>query len=262
MRESRRISFSRKRIIKPMKIKLVSFILLMAGCSDPSLSESDNNHCIEIGLNLTRAFSDFNGDAGQQGRYNNDYSCAVLTDAQLPGIDLSSPFIPYNPHSQFPVCETGFTSPPQLCLTNLKNANMARINLSGANLSRVVLHDANLQDARLNRALLIGTELYKANLQTADMRNANATRAYYNQAFMLGANLSYSVLNEANLTEANLTEANLSDAVLVNANLNRANLQNADLTGANLTGATFLGADLRGAILDRVLGANFTGAIR
>ena len=251
MRESRRISFSRKRIIKPMKIKLVSFIVLMAGCSDPSLSESDNNHCIEIGLNLTRAFSDFNGDAGQQGRYNNDYSCAVLTDAQLPGIDLSSPY------RTSQVCRAGFISPLQLCLTNLKNAEMARINLSGANLSRVVLHDANLQGARLNRALLIGTELYKANLQTADMRNANATRAYYNQAFMLGANLSYSVLNEANLTEANL-----SDAVLVNANLNRANLQNADLTGANLTGATFLGADLRGAILDRVLGANFTGAIR
>jgi uncharacterized protein YjbI with pentapeptide repeats len=256
MRESRRISFSRKRIIKPMKIKLVSFIVLMAGCSDPSLSESDNNHCIEIGLNLTRAFSDFNGDAGQQGRYNNDYSCAVLTDAQLPGIDLSSPY------RTSQVCRAGFISPLQLCLTNLKNAEMARINLSGANLSRVVLHDANLQGARLNRALLIGTELYKANLQTADMRNANATRAYYNQAFMLGANLSYSVLNEANLTEANLTEANLGDAVLVNANLNRANLQNADLTGANLTGATFLGADLRGAILDRVLGANFTGAIR
>lgn len=246
MCESRRISFSRKRIIKPMRINLVCFIALVAGCSDP-----DNNHCIEIGLNLTRAFSDFNGDAGQQGRYNNDYSCAVLTDAQLPGIDLSSPY------RTSQVCQTGFMSPLQLCLTNLKNAEMARINLSRANLTRVVLHDANLQDARLNHALLIGTELYRANLQTADMRNANATRAYYNQAFMLGANLSYSVLNEANLTEANL-----SDAVLVNANLSRASLTNANLTGADLTGAVLLGADLRGAILDRVVGANYTGTIR
>jgi len=186
MRESRRISFSRKRIIKPMKIKLVSFIVLMAGCSDPSLSESDNNHCIEIGLNLTRAFS---GDAGQQGRYNSDYSCAVLTDAQLPGIDFSSPFIPYNPHSQFPVCETGFTSPPQLCLTNLKNANMARVNLSGSNLSRVMLHDANLQGAILNRALLIGTEFYRANLSGANLKESNLTGAVLLGADLRGANL-------------------------------------------------------------------------
>lgn len=215
-----------------MRINLVCFIALMAGCSDPSLSESGNNHCIEIGLNLTRAFSDFNGDAGQQGRYNNDYSCAVLTDAQLPGIDFSSPYIPYSPHRQYPVCETGFTSPPQLCLTNLKNANMARINLSGANLSRVVLHDANLQGAILNRALLYGTELYRANL------------------------------SGANLTESNLTDAKLSDAVLINANLSRANLTNANLTGVDLTGAILLGANLRGANLDRARGIDYTGTMR
>ena len=166
-----------------MKIKLVSFIVLMAGCSDPSLSESDNNHCIEIGLNLTRAFSDFNGDAGQQGRYNNDYSCAVLNDAQLPGIDFSSPY------RTSQLCETGFTSPPQLCLTNLKNAEMARINLSGANLSRVVLHDANLQGAILNRALLIGTELYRANLSGANLKESNLTGAILLGADLRGANL-------------------------------------------------------------------------
>lgn len=209
-----------------MRIKLVCFIALIAGCSDPSLSESGNNHCVEIGLNLTRAFSDFNGDAGQQGRYNNDYSCAVLNDAQLPGIDFSSPY------RTSKVCETGFTSPPQLCLTNLKNANMARINLSGANLSRVVLHDANLQGAILNRALLIGTEFYRANL------------------------------SGANLTESNLTDAKLSDAVLINANLSRANLTNANLTGVDLTGAILLGANLRGANLDRARGIDYTGTMR
>ena len=82
-----------------MKIKLICFIALLMACSD----STENDHCVEIGLNLTRAFSDFNGDAGQQGRYNGDYYCAVLTDALLPGIDFSSPFIPYNPHSQFPM---------------------------------------------------------------------------------------------------------------------------------------------------------------
>jgi uncharacterized protein YjbI with pentapeptide repeats len=215
-----------------MRIKLFCFIAMIVGCSDPSLSNSDNNHCVQVGLNLTRAFNDFYGDAGQQGRYNDDYSCAVLNDAQLSGIDFSSPYIPYGPHGQYPVCETGFTSPPQLCLTNLKNANMARINLSGANLSRVVLHDANLQGAILNRALLYGTELYRANL------------------------------SGANLTEANLTDAKLSDAVLVNANLSRTTLTGANLTGVNLTGAILLGANLRGANLDRAIGVDYTGALR
>lgn len=194
-----------------MKIKLICFIALLMACSD----STENDHCVEIGLNLTRAFSDFNGDAGQQGRYNGDYYCAVLTDAQLPGIDFSSPYIPYNPHSQFPVCETGFTSPPQLCLTNLKNAEMARVNLSGANLSRVVLTGANLQGANLNRSLLYGAELYGARLQGADMRNTNATGAY---------------LNGANLTGANLTGANLFGTDLRGANLD--NVIGADYTGA------------------------------
>jgi hypothetical protein len=40
------MALSRKRIIKPMRINLVCFIALVAGCSDPSLSESGNNHCI------------------------------------------------------------------------------------------------------------------------------------------------------------------------------------------------------------------------
>ena len=70
------------------------------------------------------------------------------------------------------------------------------------------------------------------------------------------ADLSGADLTEANLVKANLTTANLSEATLEIANLTRAKLTVAYMREANLTRA-----NLTGAILDHVIGADFTGAI-
>ena len=112
-----------------MKIKLICFIALMFGCGNASDAASD--HCIKVGQDLVSAFHDFNGDAGQQGWFHDDYSCAVLTGENLQGIQL---YGPYNPTA--PVCESMNNNSGLLisCRTNLTGAQMAGINLSVADL--------------------------------------------------------------------------------------------------------------------------------
>ena len=94
-------------------------------------------------------------------------------------------------------------------------------------------------------------DLGGANLTNATLDGANLYAASLSQAKLRGANLSYANLYGANLYIADLSYANLRGANLTNATLNGAYLYGADLTDANLDGAS----------LDRVIDADFNGAL-
>jgi len=79
---------------------------------------------------------------------------------------------------------------------------------------------------------------------------------YLADADLIGANLSWADLSVADLSAAYLSEANLW-----RVNLTGADLTDADLTDADLTGAGLKGANLTDAILDGVIGADFSDVL-
>ncbi len=103
------------------------------------------------------------------------------------------------------------------------------VETSGADLSGANLCMADLRGANLRWADLSGADLCMADLRGANLRGANLS----------GANLSDAVLYGANLTEAVLSGAKLSGADLTEADLSRANFGGADLSGANLYRSIF-----------------------
>ena len=164
-----------------------------------------------------------------------------------------------------------------LCLADLRYADLWKANLSNVDLRSAILAHANLEGAKLSnadlRSAILGAanltnaNLMKANLMEAYMEGANLTEAYLNGANLRGAYLYFANMTKANLDSANLTEVHLHTTELKEANLRGANLSGANLNGRNLRGQNLMYADLTKANMSgvnltnaKLVRANLTGA--
>jgi uncharacterized protein YjbI with pentapeptide repeats len=118
---------------------------------------------------------------------------------------------------------------PQLEMSNLSWAVLAKCNLRSARLTRSILNGANLSgadlsEAHLCEAYLVGTDLREANLSNTDLRDTDFLTARLNRANLSGANLSGSGLTSADFSNSTLDGADfrramLSGTALIDVNL-------------------------------------------
>ena len=228
-----------------------------------------------------------------------DFSCAILTNAVLDGVDLSSANLTgvvsggvTGSGSTFPagwmLSDGGGNNPDDGYLVgpgadlenaNLQGANLTDADLDGANLSFAELADSTLTGVNTTEATIltevssggiIGTPVSLPTNWTLVDGDFNAPDDGYlvgPKANLEGADLSGAANNggqifNLNFQGANLENASLESALIQEADFTDANLENASLEGTDLIGDNFSDADLTNAALvgSYISGARLAGA--
>lgn len=139
-----------------------------------------------------------------------DFSCAILVDAKLNGINLSG--------------------------ANLRDAEFEGAKFSYANLHKADLTGADLGFVNLDNADLSYATLFKADLNSAYLHEADLFQADLSEGTLYKSDLTKADLTGADLSGANLEGAKLIDSNLSGARLLQTNLEKADLSGCRIYG--------------------------